>query len=224
VRGVRYAWVTFSSPAATAEALKKDGQPLDERPLSIKPYQVAPPKAQRAPRPPRDAAVPAKPTTARKAAPLAVADAAPVEVSIVGLPDELQEDSIRSIFTKYGGVTSVQVNKLLGKTLRATVVTFDSPEAASASLQLDKASVNGKEVSVRLLRARRAPTTAAAGRSLPAKAVSAPAAEAVIIPDSVAVLGLRGVAPEQIAEHFSGCGEIDSIRFVFRGCVHCCCG
>jgi len=30
---------------------------------------------------------------------------------------------------------------------------------------------------------------------------------------------LRDVPPETIAEHFAGCGEIDSIRFVFRGAV-----
>lgn len=127
--------------------------------------------------------------------------------------------------------------------MTSTVVTFSDAASAEASLVLDNASVNGKVVSVRLVRAARAPAAAAAAPAASAKAPKAagaraprapPAARAAaapaaarrgsavagaVLPDTVAVLGLRNVPPEEIAEHFASAGEIDSIRFVFRGYV-----
>ena len=117
------------------------------------------------------------------------------------------------------------------------MITFADAASATAALVLDNASVNGKPVSVRLMRsqaprsaapapAKAAPAAPKAARAprepQPARAAAQPGA---VLPDTVAVLGLRDVPPEEIAEHFASCGEIDSIRFVFRGYVHpvCCC-
>ena len=116
-----------------------------------------------------------------------------------------------------------------------TIVKFANADSVTKAMVLDKATINGKTVSVRALRPRREPAAAAAanvtiaakapagkgkGRAAaPAAAAAArvPRSEGAVIPDSVAVLGLRNVPPQEIADHFGSCGEIDSIRFVFRG-------
>lgn len=194
-----------------------------------------------------------KPTGKPAAAAGPAGPAAPSKkVSVVGLPEELTEENVVSIFGKYGEVVSVVLNKKIRRSEKtSTVVTFVDAASATNSLVLDKATVNSKVVSVRLVRPRTrkpagASTGAAAAASAPAIAAaggrgpraarvpkaasgSAPAPKApkaaaaaaapVVDPTSVAVSGLVDTPPENIAEHFGDCGEIDSIRFVARGTV-----
>ena len=75
---------------------------------------------------------------------------------IGSLPWSINNDSLRELFSKYGEIVEAVVitDRATGRSKGFGFVTFATPEAANAALEMDKQEVQGRPIVVNLAKPR----------------------------------------------------------------------
>jgi RNA recognition motif-containing protein len=143
------AWVTYASASAAANAVKLNGVDFNGRAVRA---ELATPKEPREsargalPEKEGEPAARGKPPLLPSPEPKAAEGAEPRSVAtykdrvmVRGLPREVTEDVVRSIFASVGGIKKIRISRV------GTTVNFETEEAATAATGLSGTSVEGSD-------------------------------------------------------------------------------